>query len=167
MNSAVMAAIKTAVFTRLNISGRFHQSGRQRGRWCHVTRLSSVETFADGDGPALQEGGSGAALAAGALQFGEPKGAFAAGDDGAGGNDLAGLAPAFDHLGAPDLDHVAGQRRSAAWEGVEGAQATLDLGGWLLPVDGAFSLLDLVGVGDAVGGLGRALEGGHPPRPDR
>src|SRR2546423_8846238 len=116
MNSAVIAAIKMAVFIRLNIDGSPGCGGTLQMRTAPDSSMLAVriEHHARRDRlVALQERRSGEALAAGALQFRQAQRAIAAGHRDAvvvHREHFARHAGATgDHRGAPALDRLAGQ----------------------------------------------------------
>mmetsp|Transcript_6682 Transcript_6682/g.27948 ORF Transcript_6682/g.27948 Transcript_6682/m.27948 type:complete len:400 (+) Transcript_6682:401-1600(+) len=120
-----------------------------------MTLRSTIEALTDGNRTRLQEGRRRATLATGPLQLGQAQRALATGHDRPRCDDLARCALARHHLGPPDLDGLAGQRRDTAGEWVEGTQPALDHGRRLRPGYRALGLFDLVGIGHALGRLGR------------
>src|SRR6478735_1483079 len=94
----------------------------------------SSELLAHGNRSRLQKSLGRQALAAGALQLGEPQRLLAAGHDDAAlvdGQHPARLALAGADLAAPAFDRLAAQAGEPARKRVEGAQAPLDLRGVL------------------------------------
>src|SRR5690349_10807733 len=112
MKSAVMAAIRTAVFNRLNMRLRTPQVVEGVPREMRARRASSSR---QAQAPArqrrmrLQEGACAGSLAAGALQLLDAQRLVSGGHDqcvAVGRHDLAGRAPARPHVGAPHLDRL-------------------------------------------------------------
>src|SRR4029453_13930328 len=123
MNSAVMAAIRMAVFIRLNMRvptpvDRLHREMRPRG----TSSSRRAETPSRQRGLCLQERPGGHALSARLLQLVDPQRLLAGRDHerivGC-REQLAGLALRVDHLAAPYLEGLAIEHRAGAGERVE------------------------------------------------
>src|SRR5437867_3616948 len=123
MNRAVIAAIRMAVFIRLNI--------------CVLAReLPQIDAFAAAEFKSLDQRRGRRPPSARALQLAQSECPLAAGDDERvvmHREQRAGRALSVRHLGAPQLDALAVELEMRAGEGIEGAHAALDRFGRLRP----------------------------------